>query len=295
MPEPATSAGVPANAAGLPTVTPGDNGFGAEIGNIDLRLPISEAAFELIHEAFLRHKVLVFRGQPLDDEAHQAFAMRFGPLEGHINVSTRHAKLPQVQVFSNVKADGTTTGVHPEKGTLVWHTDKSYVAEPSLTTILRSPAIASKGGDTLFADMTRAYADLPEATRQQLDGMKCVHDWKRSREKSHERPATEDEMRAAPPVVHPVIRTHPETGEKALYIGNHTSCIVGMGWDESDCLIAELEAHATQPQYIYRHKWQVDDVLMWDNRCTMHCVEPYDTVAEKRAVHRVVVKGDRPY
>ena len=295
MPELASETGVPANAAGLPTVTPDANGFGAEIGNIDLTRPISDAAFGLIHEAFLRHKVLVFRGQPLDDDAHQAFALRFGDLEGHINVSTRHAKLPQVQVFSNVKADGTTTGVHPEKGTLVWHTDKSYVAEPSLTTILRSPAIASKGGDTLFADTTRAYADLPEVTKERLANLKCVHDWKRSREKSHERPATEDEIRAAPPVVHPVIRTHPETGEKALYLGNHTACIVGMGWDESDALIAELEAHATQQQYIYRHKWQVDDVMMWDNRCTMHCVEPYDAANEKRAVHRVVVKGDRPF
>ena len=248
-----------------------------------------------MHGAFLAHKVLVFRGQPLDDEAHQAFAMRFGPLEGHINVSTRHAKLPQVQVFSNVKADGTTTGVHPEKGTLVWHTDKSYVAEPSLTTILRSPAIASKGGDTLFADMTRAYEDLPAATKERLRGLHAVHDWKRSREKSNERPATEDEMRAAPPVVHPMVRTHPETGAKALYIGNHTSCIVGWSFADSDAFIAELEAHATQPQYVYRHKWQVDDVMMWDNRCTMHCVEPYDAASERRAVHRVVVKGDRPY
>ncbi len=223
MPEPASdTAAVPVSAVGLPTVEPHPNGFGAEIGNIDLRRPLADAAFELIHDAFLRHKVLVFRGQPLDDEAHQAFAMRFGPLEGHINVSTRHAKLPQVQVFSNVKADGTTTGVHPEKGTLVWHTDKSYVAEPSLTTILRSPAIASKGGDTLFADMARAYADLPQATKDKLKGLHAVHDWKRSREKSHERPATEDEIRAAPPVVHPLVRTHPETGsEGALYRQSH--------------------------------------------------------------------------
>jgi len=286
---------IASNTAGLPTVTPQANGFGAEIGRIDLRQPLSDAAFGLIHEAFLAHKVLVFRGQPLDDEAHQAFAMRFGPLEGHINVSTRHAKLPQVQVFSNVKGDGSASGVHPEKGTLKWHTDKSYVAEPSLTTILRSPAIAAKGGDTLFADMTRAYADLPAETQARLEGLMCVHDWKRSREKSDERPATADEMRAAPPVVHPLVRTHPETGAKALYIGNHTACIVGMSWAESDALIAELEAHATQDQYVYRHKWQVDDVMMWDNRCTIHCVEPYDAAAEKRAVHRVVVKGDRPY
>ena len=112
MPELAPEPGVPANAAGLPTITPHEHGFGAEIGNIDLTQPLSDAAFELIHEAFLRHKVLVFRGQPLDDEAHQSFAMKFGDLEGHINVSTRHAKLPQVQVFSNAAIVSAPVVIH---------------------------------------------------------------------------------------------------------------------------------------------------------------------------------------
>lgn len=277
------------------TITPHANGFGAEIAGVDLTRPISDAEFALIHKAFLDHKVLVFRGQPLDDAAHHDFAQRFGELEGHINVSTRHKALPNVQIFSNVKQDGTTTGVHPEKGTLVWHTDKSYHATPSLTTILRSPAIAREGGDTLFADMTRAYETLPEATRTKLDGLRAVHDWKRSREKSGERPATEEEVKAAPPVNHPVVRTHPESGTKALYIGNHASHILDMPVAEGETLLADLEAHATKPEFVYRHKWQVDDVLMWDNRCTMHCVEPYDAAKERRAVHRVVVRGDVPY
>ena len=276
------------------TVSPHANGFAAEIGGINLSQGVSGAEFAVIHQAFLDHKVLVFRNQPLEDAPHQAFAARFGTLDGHINKSTRQKNMPNVQIFSNVKSDGKTTGVHPEKGTLVWHTDKSYTATPSLTTVLRSPAIAKEGGDTLFADTARAYDALPEATKTRIGSLRAVHDWARSRIKSGERPATEEEMTAAPPVDHPVARTHPETGRKAIYVGNHSSHVVGMPAPEGAALLAELEAHATQQQFIYRHKWQVNDVLMWDNRCTMHCVEPYDAAKEKRAVHRVVVKGDKP-
>ena len=276
------------------TVSPHANGFAAEVSGVRLADGISDTEFAVIRRAFLDHKVLMFRDQPLEDAPHQAFAARFGALDGHINKSTRQKNMPNVQVFSNVTADGKTTGVHPEKGTLVWHTDKSYTATPSLTTVLRSPAIASEGGDTLFADTARAYDALAEETQSRVAGLRAIHDWNRSRLKSGERPATEEEMAAAPPVDHPVIRTHPETGAKAIYVGNHSSHVVGMPVPEGEALLAELEAHATQPEFIYRHKWRVNDVLMWDNRCTMHCVEPYDAAKEKRAVHRVVVKGDKP-
>lgn len=279
----------------LPEVTPFDAALGAEISNIDLSEPLSDRQKDVVMEAFLKHHVLVFRGQPLTDEQHLTFARLFGELEGHVNKSTHHKKHDKVQVFSNVKSDGATTGVHPELGTLVWHTDKSYIATPSLTTILRSPAIASKGGDTLFTNTHAAYDDLDAETRRQIENLKAVHSWKRSREKVGERPATAEENAAAPPVEHPIARTHPATGRKSIYVGSHTSHVVGMDHDEGVRLLADLEAHATQEKYVYRHKWQVDDVLMWDNRSTMHCVTPYDAAKEKRAVHRVVVKGDRPY
>ena len=276
------------------TVKPFENSFAAEIDGIDIQNGVNKQQFKIIHESFLKHKVLIFRNQPLDDEAHQNFGMLFGELDGHINKSTRHKALPSVQVFSNVKPNGETTGVHPEKGTQVWHTDKSYTATPSLTTILRSPEIARVGGDTLFADMTRAYDTLSENMKTDIDNLFAVHDWVRSREKSNERAATPDEIKAAPPVKHPIVRTHPETGKKSLYIGNHSSHILGMKLKEGETILADLEAHATKQYLIYRHKWKIDDVLMWDNRCTMHCVEPYDAAKEKRSVHRVVVKGDAP-
>ena len=156
------------------TVKPFENSFAAEIDGIDIQNGVNKQQFKIIHEAFLKHKVLIFRNQPLDDEAHQKFGMLFGVLDGHINKSTRHKALPSVQVFSNVKPNGETTGVHPEKGTQVWHTDKSYTTTPSLTTILRSPAIAQVGGDTLFADMTRAYNKLSNNMKTGIDNLFAV-------------------------------------------------------------------------------------------------------------------------
>jgi len=270
------------------------SGFGAEIGGVDLAGGMSDAVFAAIRAAIIQHKVLVFRRQHLDDDGHLAFAHRFGPLEGHINKSTRHDGLPKIQVFGNVDGAGNITGYHPEKGTLVWHTDKSYVATPSMFTILRSPLVAREGGDTLFADMARAYEDLDADEQTRLDSLRAVHDWKRSREKSDERAATADEIAAAPPVDHPLIRTHPETSARTIYVGNHASHILDWGIDEGEALIAELERHATQEKYVYRHQWQDNDVLMWDNRCTIHCVTGYDAAKERRIVHRAVVQGDVP-
>ena len=279
---------------GSAEITEEVNGFGAEIGGVDLAAGIDDETFAAVRAALLAHKVLVFRGQQLDDASHFAFAERFGPLEGHINRGTRHGGLPKLQVFGNLDADGNPTGTHPEKGTLVWHTDKSYVATPSLLTVLRSPSVAREGGDTVFADCARAYADLGSEKAESLEGLRAVHDWKRSREKSDERPATAQEIADAPPVDHPVVRTHPETGARALYLGNHASHVLDMDVAEGETLLADLERHATQEKYLYRHKWRDGDVLIWDNRCTMHCVMPYDAARERRVIARAVVQGDRP-
>lgn len=285
----------PYAAVDLPDVRALPYALGAEVSGVDLSQIMTDAQFEVIESAFLKHHVLVFRNQPLTDEQHLEFARRFGELEGHINESTRHKKHDKVQVFSNVANDGVATGAHPERGTLFWHTDKSYVATPSLATVLRSPAIASEGGDTLFANTHAAYNDLDADTQRKIDKLQAEHSWKRSREKSGERAATEDEIAAAPPVRHPVVRTHPVTGKKCLYIGLHASHIVGMDPDDGAALLSELERQATDERYVYRHKWQVNDVLIWDNRATLHCVTPYDAANERRSVHRVVVRGDTPF
>ncbi len=276
------------------TVHPGKNTFSAEIRGINLQNIITDAAFSQIYQAFLDHKVLFFRNQPLDDESHLAFAERFGELDIHINRDTHLKGHPKVQVFSNQNKDGTTTG-EIERGTLIWHTDKSYTPTPSLTTILRSPKIAGVGGSTMFADMSQGYASLSIPLKEKIENLNAIHSWKRSREKSKDRPATDSELAAAPPVEHPIVRTHPETGRQALYIGNHASHVAGMDISEGESLLQELEQHATKEEFVYRHQWQVNDILMWDNRCTLHCVEPYDPIKEARTVHRVVVKGDKPF
>ena len=270
------------------------HGFAAEIDGVDLARPLSDELFDAVYDALIAHKVLVFRDQRLDDAAHLAFARRFGPLEDHVNRSTRHGNQPKLQVFQNVDQAGKPTGTHPERGTLVWHTDKSYIACPSLLTILRSPAVARAGGDTLFADMQRAYQALPGDLAERIGRLRAVHDWRRSREKSGERPATAEEVREAPAVDHPLVRTHPVSGAKTLYIGNHASHILGLEVAEGEALLADLERHATRPEFLHRHKWRDLDVLMWDNRCTMHRVTPYDAATEIRIVHRAVVRGDRP-
>lgn len=157
------------------------------------------------------------------------------------------------------------------------------------------PETSAAASAAVLANAAALPAVAPQAMEDRLAGLMAAPDWKRSREKSDERPATEEEMCAAPPVVRPVVSTHRETGAKALYLGKHAACIVGMSWPDSDALVAGLEAHATQPQYVNRHKWQVNGVLPWDSRCTMHWVEPYDAAHEKRAVHRAVVKGSQPH
>src|SRR5262245_3335969 len=150
----------------LPQVRPFNAALGAEVSHIDLSRPLSTAQLAAIEGAFACHLVLVFRRQPLTDQQQLAFGRQFGDLEEHINERTRHEQHDRVQVFSNIRPDGTTLGVHPERGTLFWHTDKSYVATPSLATILRSPAVAREGGDTLFANTQAAYDDLDDATRK---------------------------------------------------------------------------------------------------------------------------------
>ena len=270
------------------------DGFGAEVIGVDLGRPLADAVFQAVRQAFHDRRLLLFRDQEIAPGGQLAFSRFFGPLEGHVNRETRHPEHPEIQVFANTDHAGQPTGVHPEKGTLVWHTDKSYLARPSLTTMLYALAIPARGGDTLYADMHRAYEALTEEMKQRIAPLRAVHDWVRSREKTDERPATEQERRQAPPVDHPLVRTHPENGCKCLYFGNHASHILGWPRADGEALLAELLQHATAPAFVYRHEWRLHDLLMWDNRATMHKATAYDLATERRIMHRTVVRGDRP-
>jgi taurine dioxygenase len=266
--------------------------MGAEVLGADLSCP---ADIEALRSAFLRYLLLVFPDQRIDEDQQVAFSRRFGELQVHVLDQYRHPRHPEIYVLSNVGADGRTTGSHPDKGTLVWHSDLSFQKRPALATILYGIEVPQAGGDTLYADMYAAYDALDHETKKLLSSLKAVHDLDASRRRAGEPPMTPKQRAEAPPVEHPAVRTHPETKRKILYISRHASHFSAMPRDESDELLERLMAHATQERFVFRHRWRPRDVVMWDNRCTMHCATPYDAGAERRVIHRTVVIGDVPF
>jgi taurine dioxygenase len=270
--------------------------MGAEIFGMNLAKPIDDATRDAILEALNRYKLLVFRDQDLPKEAQLAFTRRFGELEPHVNRDFRSAGAPEVHPVNNLDENQQPSRSIKNIGNYSWHTDKSYMARPSLATLLYAVQLPPSGGDTEFADMQAAYDALPEARKRALQSLRLVHSWERSRQKSGSKPATEEEKRDAPPVVHPLIRTHPATGRKVLYVGNHTSHVEGWEAAKGEALIAELQEFATQPRFVFRHQWQPGDMVMWDNRCLLHRALPnFEMERYARVLNRTVVRGDVPY
>jgi taurine dioxygenase len=278
-------------------ITPLSNALGAEVRGIDLGAQLDDATFATIHRAFLDHCLLVFRDQHLTPEQHIAFSRRFGPLTEHVIDQFLLPGYPQILRISN-KKDQRGENLGLADAGRYWHSDLSYAAKPSLGSLLYALEIppAGKGGDTLFANLRKAYEALPTATKARLDGLKGVYmaSRKRIRDDSRIR-LSEQQDSATPPVVHPIVRTHPETGRKALYVNpGHTDHIVGMDADESRALLDALFEHAAGEAFVYRHKWSLHDLVFWDNRSLMHIADPalpgYD-----RHMHRTTVEGDRPF
>jgi alpha-ketoglutarate-dependent 2,4-dichlorophenoxyacetate dioxygenase len=268
--------------------------MGAEVRGVDLSHPLTENDLASVSKSFHRHLLLVFPAQRIDEAQLIAFSRCFGDLQVHVLDQYRHPRFPEIYVLSNVDKAGNPTGSHPDKGTLVWHSDLSFQQRPALATILYGIEVPRAGGDTLYADMYAAYDALDAETKNLLCGLNAVHDLDASRRRAGEPPMTEKQRAEAPPVEHPVVRTHPDTGRKILYISRHVSHFKDMGASESQQLLERLMAHATSERFVFRHKWGPRDVVMWDNRCTMHCATPYDAGAERRVLHRTVVKGDEP-
>jgi taurine dioxygenase len=271
--------------------------LGAAITGLDLSRPLDDAAFERVHRAHLEYLVLVFRDQHLTPEQHIAFSRRFGELQGHVYDQFLLPGHPEIlQVSNKKKTDGSFAGL-PRAGRR-WHSDLSYMAMPSLGSLLYAKEIPPQGGDTLFNNMYLAYETLPAATKARIEGRKAEYLLSSARKvfSADERPAlTAEQLAAVPSVVHPAIRTHPETGRKALYINPaHTVRFLDMDAGESDALIAELAEHATRPEMVYRHQWRPNDLVFWDNRCCMHLAEP-PLPEYGRHMHRTTVAGDRPY
>lgn len=268
--------------------------LGAEVRGIDLADTLDEAAFARILEFLHRHCVIFFRDQNLTPEQLAAFSARFGELDVHHMTEHVFPHLPQVRVLSNVKKDGKVMGI--TKGGMHWHSDLSYKPRPALVTLLYALECPPQGADTQFVNMYEAYAALPETIRGRLRGQRAVHDrnYRYSALYPSRAPLTPEQIAKVPPVEHPLVRIHPATGRPALFLAKDVvSHVIGMDEDEARAWIAELEAFATQARFMYSHKWRAGDVLVWDNRCTLHRATPYDPVY-RRTLYRTQVKGDAP-
>jgi taurine dioxygenase len=269
---------------------------GVEITDVDLSRPLTPALKERILTLFAAHPILVFRNQALTKEQQYNFTLNFGDIEElHVGRHQDSVKYGAVHTVSNLDADGKPSGKLPERGNYFWHSDKSYHDVPSLLTMLHAVQLPPSGGPTQFANTEMAYAALPQAMKRRLDGLRAIHSWEASRRKSGSSPATEAQIKERPPVDHPVARTHPVRGTKALYLGNHSSHVIGMEEQAGRALLAELEAHATSPAFVYSHRWREGDLVMWDNRCLLHrAFNDYDMGTHARVLHRTVVRGTVP-
>lgn len=289
-------------------VIPFDAALGAQVRCGDVRLA-SDALIAQVRQASLDHLVLLIRDQSLSDAELRAFGRRLGELQlsnplpsplanqGKVAQGGRDERYPEVTVVSNVVENGVALGGLGD-GELAWHTDMSSFATPPNYTILHALEVPASGGRTGFLNMYRAYETLPPALKGRVRALELKHDATIDAaghvRKQFAKEADID-LRSTPGSVHPLVRTHPETRRNCLYLGRRTRAqIVGLGVAQSDALLDQLWAHATQAQFAWRHDWRAGDMLIWDNRCTMHHREPFDPAA-RRHLHRVVVKGSAPY
>lgn len=276
------------------TVAPITADFVAEIGDIDLRAPLSGEDLQAVREAFARYAVLVFCAQELEVEQHLAFASNFGPLERSVvvqmsgretRVRTEIADIANMDAKGNIWRKDSRTRLF-QLGNRLWHTDSSFKAPSGYASMLYARSVAPVGGHTEFADMRAAYDALPPRTKARIEGLIGEHSLIFSRRRLGFTQFSEDERRAFAPVARPLVRTIPETGRRSLYLASHVGRIRGMADEQAEALLAELIAHATQRQFVYTHRWRVGDLVMWDNRCTMHRGTEFDDLRWPRDMHR---------
>jgi len=269
---------------------------GVTIAGIDLARPLSPQLKDLVRRAFLEHHVVVFPDQALTREQQYALAANFGEVEPHIGRASQNKRHAIAHVISNLDGNGRPADRSASPvSNYRWHTDKAYYAVPPMLTALYAVELPPQGGDTEFANTEMAYAALPMETKRRLAGLRVVFQWGAAQNATDE-PVTEGELRQRPPVDHPLVRTHPDTGKKALYLGNHASHILGMPRKEGAALLEELLQHTTQPQFVYAHRWRCGDLVIWDNRCLLHrAVANYEMDRYRRILHRSVVRGSVPF
>ena len=265
--------------------------FGAETGSIDLSAPVSTDTVSEIRSAFLKFNVLVFRDQQVEDQHLASLGEIFGPLEEHLIENNDGKIMNPVHKITNFDKEGNPSSRPYINTNYFWHSDKSYLAAPSLATMLHPVELPASGGDTQLAHMGLAYTALPDVTKEKIAGRRAVQSLEFMRESLDNPPPTEKQKQSAPPVSHPIIRPHPETGELCLFVGMYASHVEDLPVAEGRMILARLQEYSTQPPFVYNHEWKMGDVIIWDNRCLMHrAIANYQMANERRVMKRVCIQ-----
>jgi len=269
--------------------------FVAELSGLRVSGDVGEAEFAAFLDAFHRHRVLLIRGVANDPAAQVAFSRRMGPLEHHAAATAVHPAHPEIFCVGNYAADGITANF--ARGVEQWHADSSFREIPSTASLFYGAICPPEGGETWFLDAATAYAEMPGDLKAAIAGKRGVHclytlsEWNR-RHTPDRPPMSEETRRRWPPVAHPLVRTHPVTGEASLFVCPAViSHIEGMEPDESLALIEAVMQHAGHDRYVYRHRWQEGDLVVWDNRCTLHTASLFDHTRYTRLMLRTTVAG----
>ena len=275
-------------------VTPLHPTLGAEVHGVDLTCTVTADVFAEVEAAFDRYGILVFPEQPVNDEQQLALSQLFGPLEVNPNYAGAKMRLrPDIADISNLDAEGRVLGRDDRRnlfnlGNQLWHTDSSFKRVPAKCSLLSARELPASGGETEFADLRAAWDALPETRQRELDGLIVEHSIFRSRSQIGFADFNDEIFKELPPVPQALVRHHHYSGRTSLYLASHASHIIGWPVEKGRALIEELIAFATQPQFVYQHRWTVGDLVMWDNRCTMHRGRPYDDT-QRRVLHRTTV------
>ena len=270
--------------------------FAARVDGVDITRPLDEPAWKEIRAALDEHSVLVFRGQPLDDDTQTAFSQRFGSLEVTRSMNpaagTPFARQSNLDIKTGEVIPPDDRRMIYQLANMLWHSDSSFKEVPSLCSLLSARIVPPEGGATEFASTRCAYPSLPDELKRRVETAIAVHDFSWSRDQIRPGFFTEKERAEYPPVRHPVVRTNPVNRRRALFLGAHASHIAGMPVEEGRALLKELLEHVMRPEFCYRHEWQEGDLVIWDNRCVLHRATPFDTTRHKRLMQRTTVSGD---
>ena len=261
----------------------------AEINGVDIARPIDRETLDCINGAFLSHKVLVFRDQPLTPSLFVQFAKQFGPLQPHISKKCKHPDFEELIVVTNLDEDGEINPAEEARGN-AWQTDMCYVETPAKATLLHTQQIPDVGGDIEFANMTLAFAKMPSHLKSRIEGQLATFRYSGITAHGREPLSTRDKNR--PPVLHPAIRTHPETGKKSVFLNPaHTVSIKGLDREKAWSLMNEVFAWCSQSKFLETHQWRMNDTVIWDNRCCWYRATRKNPLRQPRIFLRTTVKG----